>query len=211
MIRLFRLAAGAVTLLGLALSWGYGPASLSPDYASRALVYLGYFTVVTNYAVAAAWLLPVLAPSTAAGRFLDRSGPRTALLACLIVVTSVYYGLLSHLWNPVGFGYVSEKILHAVSPLLFALDWLFVVPRGRVAWSTALTVLAFPAAYLVWVLALGMATGWYPYPFLHLGTIGPVALALNCLGLGALFVVVTAACIALDRLLSRRGGPGPVP
>jgi len=105
---------------------------------------------------------------------------------------------------------VSEKILHAVSPLLFALDWLLVVPRGRVAWSTALTVLAFPAAYLVWVLALGMATGWYPYPFLHLGTIGPVAFLLNCLGLGALFVVVTSACIALDRLLSRRSGPRTV-
>lgn len=211
MIRPFRLVAGAVTVLGLALSWGYGPASLSPDYATRALVYLGYFTVVTNYAVAAAWLLPVLAPSTAAGRFLARPEPRTALLACLIVVTSVYYGLLSHLWSPVGFGYVSEKILHAVSPLLFAFDWLLVVPRGRVPWSTALTVLAFPAAYLVWVLGLGMATGWYPYPFLHLGTIGPVAFLLNCLGLGALFVVVTAGCIVLDRWLARRGGQGSVP
>lgn len=211
MTRPFRLAAGAVTLLGLALSWRYGPASLFPDYSTRTLVHLGYFTVVTNYAVAAAWLLPVLVPSTLAGRFLDRPGPRTALLACLIVVTSVYYSLLSHLWNPVGLGYAAEKILHVVSPLLFALDWLVVVPRGRVAWSTALTVLAFPAAYLVWLLALGMATGWYPYPFLHLGTIGPVAFLLNCVGLGALFVVVTAASIALDRLLPRRDGLGPVP
>jgi len=87
MIRPFRLLAGAVTLLGLALSWGYGPASLSPDYATRALVYFGYFTVVTNYAVAAAWLLPVLAPSTAAGRFHAPPGPRPARLSSLIVVT----------------------------------------------------------------------------------------------------------------------------
>jgi len=209
--RLFRLVAGAVTLIGLALSWGFGPASLSPDYATRTLVYLGYFTVLTNYGLAAAWLLPALAPATAAGRFFDQPGTRTVLLACIIIVSAVFYSLLSHLWNPRGLGSVSNAILHAVSPLLFAVDWLFVVPRGRVRWSAAVTVLAFPAAYLVWVLVLGQVTGWFPYPFLHLGTIGPIAFLLNCLGLGALFVVVTAACIALDRLLSRLGGPKPVP
>ena len=210
MSRLFRLAAGTVTLVGLALSWGFGPASLTPDYAARTLVYLGYFTVLTNYGLAAAWLLPVLAPATAAGRFFDRPGTRTVLLACIIIVSAVYYSLLAHLWNPRGLGSVSNAILHAVSPLLFAADWLFVVPRGRVPWTAAVTVLAFPAAYLVWVLALGLATGWFPYPFLNLGTIGPGVFLLNCLGLGALFVVVTTTCIALDRLLSRHGGQGLV-
>ena len=151
MSRLFRLAAGTVTLVGLALSWGFGPASLTPDYAARTLVYLGYFTVLTNYGLAAAWLLPVLAPATAAGRFFDRPGTRTVLLACIIIVSAVYYSLLAHLWNPRGLGSVSNAILHAVSPLLFAADWLFVVPRGRVPWTAAVTVLAFPAAYLVWV------------------------------------------------------------
>jgi hypothetical protein len=48
--------------------------------------FLGYFTILTNLLVCAVLTMPLVAPASAAGRFLARSDPATGVLDCKLCV-----------------------------------------------------------------------------------------------------------------------------
>ena len=57
-------------------------------------------------------------------------------------------------------------LLHYVMPVVVVAGWLrrpVRTQRGATGW---LPVLAFPLAYVAYVLVRGAMVGWYPYPFL---------------------------------------------
>ncbi|HWM17065.1 MAG TPA: Pr6Pr family membrane protein, partial [Microbacterium sp.] len=45
-------------------------------------------------------------------------------------------------------------------------------PRPRMTWATAAFAFIWPLAWLVYTFIHGAITGWYPYPFLDVATIG---------------------------------------
>jgi hypothetical protein len=109
----------------------------------------------------------------------------------------VYSLLLRQLWNPQGLQWVVDVILHDVIPVGYALYWLLFGPRDPLRWKDALAWLAYPAAYLVYVLARGAVSGLYPYPFMNVKVLGyGIVLAhagvlfLVFLGMGLLVVAV---------------------
>ncbi|MEC5179728.1 Pr6Pr family membrane protein [Arthrobacter sp. CG_A4] len=61
-------------------------------------------------------------------------------------------------------------VLHFTIPTVMVIDWLVDLPRIRVSLRESLIWLAFPLLYLVYSLLRGPIVGWYPHPFLALGT-----------------------------------------
>ena len=58
-----------------------------------------------------------------------------------------------------------DTVLHRIFPIVVILDWLLAPPE-RLYIREALIWLVYPVVWLVYTLARGAATGWYPYPFL---------------------------------------------
>lgn len=172
--------------------------------AASSLNFFSFFTILTNILASTAMLVPAVAPTSAVGQFLGRTSVRTAITGYIIIVGVVYFALLHGLGHRQGLALYLEYVLHYVTPPLFVLDWLLFVPRGETGWKVGLASLGFPAAYLVWTLARGAATGWYPYPFVDVPELGYPRVLLNIAGLVLGFLALELLLVTLDRALWHR-------
>jgi hypothetical protein len=105
--------------------------------------------------------------------------------------------LLRQLWNPQGAQWVADVLLHDVIPVGYVVYWLLFAPRAGLRWKDAVAWLAYPAVYLVYVLARGAVSGLYPYPFVDVNVLGyggvlahAVVFLLVFLGMGLLVLAV---------------------
>ena len=89
-------------------------------------------------------------------------------------------------------------------PSLYLVYWLAFVPKGTLRYRDAVPWLIYPAIYVILILWRGALIGEYPYPFLNAGGLGYARVALNIVGLGAVFLGLGVAAIWLDRRLTKR-------
>lgn len=163
------------------------------------VVYLGYFTVLTNLLMALSLSLALLRPTSAAGRWCRRPGVATAVAVSIALVGLTYHLLLRHVWDPQGLQKVADVTLHYALPLLGVLHWWLAVPPARMAWHAPLAWSLWPLAYLGYALLRGLWLGTYPYPFIDVAALGYPHTLLNALGLWAVFLLVGAAFVAVAR------------
>lgn len=192
----FGMCGSFVQTVGTALSTADGP-----GLATTVVRYLSYFTILTNLFVA------LVAVSLTVGR---RPG---ALLRVLtlngvtgIVITGVVNWFLLRPGSVIAPGVPTllDSVQHIVVPVIAPIVWLVIGPRGFVHARTLLASLIFPLAYLAWTLVHGAATGWYPYPFIDIPTVG-YASALTVGGLILVIMCLLAVlCWAWDRWRVRR-------
>jgi len=174
-----------------------------PPLATRLGRLVSYFTIQSNLLVA------VTAVQLARDPLRDGRWWRPARAAALVGITVtglVHFTLLRPLLHLEGASWAADKLLHMVVPLLAVVGWLVAGPRPRAPWRDSLTALVWPVAWLVWTLAVGAVTGWYPYPFLDVGAEGAGAIAVTCLGVTLLFLALAGVLSWLDR----RMPPAPV-
>ena len=164
--------------------------------------FLGFFTILTNAAVAVVASAMALRPDG------GLAGPRTRLAtaAAILFVGIVYSVALRAIWRPTGWQAVADHALHDATPPLFLLAWLF-AGHGALRWSDALRATIAPLAYCLYALARGAVDGWYAYWFLNPATLGAARLAANTLLLLAAFLPLALGLVALDRRLARRTVP----
>lgn len=194
-----------LALLGIVISY---TAIIPAAHVSRLRLttnFLSYFTIQANILLVVALLSAEIVPSSAAGRWARRSATKTALLIYVGVAGSVYVWMLRDVWHPRGWQLLGDQILHYWIPFFTALDWIFFVERGMLSWRDAIWWLLFPALYSAYSLVHGHLSGFYPYPFLDVGDIGPHAVLINITLLGAAFFILGEALILLDRLAGRFG------
>ncbi|MET1006901.1 MAG: Pr6Pr family membrane protein [Propionibacteriaceae bacterium] len=172
----------------------------------RLLHFFSYFTVLSNLLVlvSAVTLLRNPARDSAGWRVLRLSG-----LTGIIVTGIVHWFFLRPLLDLTGWSYAVDKVLHVAVPLLAAVGWALFGPRPRVSGRTYGLSLLYPAVWLVYILALGAATGWYPYPFLDVDELGGGRVAVVCLALTGAIVLVAGLLWWGDRKLP--AGPVPSP
>lgn len=175
-----------------------------PSTAVRLARFVSYFTVQAN----------LLVLVTVAGLALrpDRDGRlwrvlRLDAIVGIAVTGVVHWFLLRPLLHLQGWSYVTDKMLHVAVPLLAVVGWLLFGPRPRITRQLLLPSLGWPAAYLIFTVARGAVTGWYPYPFLDVGVKGYPAVLGAALGV-ALLVLGAAELLMLGE---RRLGPAPPP
>ena len=109
------------------------------------VVYLSYFTILTNILVALTLSVPLAAPKGTLGRFFSRPGVATAVGTAITVVGLAYFFLLRRIWDPQGWNLVADAALHYVVPVLFLLYWYLAVPKGGLRFRRHPQVAAVPA------------------------------------------------------------------
>ncbi|MGK5550680.1 Pr6Pr family membrane protein [Actinomadura kijaniata] len=192
----WRLAFGALALWTMAFCFAARHPSVD------AVDFFSYFTVLSNV-IGGGALLAGAVPGWRDTAWAD--GLRGAAALYLVITGAVYALVLD---GPVTTwaGWVQHRIMPVVAPL----DWLALAPRRLPARRTLACWLAFPLLYLVYVLAHGAATHWYPYPFLDARRHGLEIVTGYTAGIGAAFVAVAALLLGgagLRRRAPSRGTP----
>lgn len=168
------------------------------------VIFLGYFTVLTNIVVCVALTFPLLAPNSAPGRFFARPAVAGGVATSIALVAIAYHLLLRTVWDPQGLQLLADVLLHYVVPLLYLVYWWLAVPKASLSWTDPLLWSAYPAAYLVYALVRGAIIGTYPYPFIDVTEIGYGRTGINALGLLFAFIVLGALFVALGRMSRSR-------
>ena len=172
-----------------------------PGLFGSTVHFFSYFTVLANVAAALAMLVPVMAPASRLGRFLSLPSVRTAIAGYLLIVGGTYLFFLRHVGSDQGLERVADQLMHYVTPVLFTIDWLAFVPKGHVPWTTILISLLPPLVYGLWTMVHGATTGWYPYPFVDMRSVGYQEGLMNMAGFLAVFLAVDLALVLIDRLI----------
>lgn len=188
---------GAAVLLQLWLSLQMGTAS-GQGWVHGLVMYLGYFTVLTNLLVL--WVAMRGAGAPDGGR--DHPW-RGAAVTSIVVVGLAYHLLLRNVWDPQGLQLVADILLHYAVPLSALAWWLALPPQHRLDAGKPLMWLAWPLGYCVYALLRGSIIGNYPYYFIDAGAIGMPRALLNSAGLSVVFAVAAYTIWALARLRQR--------
>jgi uncharacterized membrane protein YhdT len=203
--RIARFFAAAIAILGwygLALQFYIArltAAGAGTPATTWAINYFSYFTIQTNLLVAIFFTLAAGTASSKLRNFATRPTVQCALAVYIAIVGIVYALVLRDLWNPEGMHKIADVILHEAIPLLYLLYWFVFARKDKnsLSFSDVPRWLGFPAFYLTYTLVRGSITGFYPYPFIDVRTIGYPGAFLNAtilvvvfLGLGLLLVAI---------------------
>lgn len=197
---LARLTAAIIAALAaLGLAWQFqlnGTIAAPLPPLARAWDMLRYFTIITNLLVA------VTLARAALGA---RIGPNLAATVTLsIIMVGVVYRLLLAPPEPKPApDFYPDFLMHVAVPVLVPLWWAAFAQhdlrlKGLVTW------LSLPAAYLVYALIRGLASGRYPYFFLDLDKTGPAVVLIYSLSLIVAFAGTGVLLYLVSRILPRR-------
>lgn len=165
------------------------------------VVFLGYFTVLTNIFVAL--VASAGARSDGPTLWLYRSSVVGCATTAILLVGIAYHLLLREIWSPQGAQLLADNLLHYVVPAGALLHWLMYRHTERLAAQALLVWCLYPTLYLAYALARGELLGSYPYPFIDVSTLGYQQVLLNALGLLAAFFGLGFAVLGLGRLVAK--------
>lgn len=166
--------------------------------------WLGYFTITTNMLVTAVLLAAGSPGRNRLGHWLSRDDVQAMAAMSIIVVALIYNLLLRNLWQPQGWEWLADVLLHDVIPVLFLLYWWLFAPKAGLRWRGVAGWLIYPAAYFAYALLRGVGDDWYPYPFLDVTTLGYARVVLNACGILLTFFAVACLLMSAVRWQTRR-------
>ena len=154
----------------------------------------GYFTVLSNLAV-----VLIMASAAYFGKIRAR---RAGLITVVMVVVGLgYHLLLAGIWQPKGFAWWADQGLHTAVPVLTTLWWVIYAPKASLHLSHAFSWLIWPIIYADYALIRGLASGFYPYPFVDVAALGIMQVALNIAVLAAIFSALALVLIGTARVM----------
>lgn len=164
--------------------------------------YFSYFTILSN--VIGATLLLVGAARWRTGHDPRLDLVRGGAVVYLTVTFIVFAILLADTDVDLALPWVNS-VLHEIIPIVVVVDWLVDPPIERIGFRRSLAWLAFPIAWLGYILIRGALVGKYPYPFLDPANGGYGTVAVYVVAI-AILVVVLAAIVGWvgDALGARR-------
>lgn len=165
--------------------------------------FFSFFTVLTNALVAVALTCALSRRDGPGWRFFRNPAVCSGIAASIALVGLAYNLLLRHLWQPQGWQWIADELLHDVMPLLFVIYWALYVPRAALGIRHILLWMLYPITYFGYVLLRGNALGDYMYPFIDVGTIGFTPALLNAGSVLAGFVLIALLVLTADRLLKK--------
>lgn len=166
--------------------------------------FFSFFTVLSNTLVATALTCAVAGGSSAGHRFFRHPVVCSGIVASIALVSIAYNLLLRHLWQPQGWQWIADELLHDIMPLLFVVYWWVYVAKGLLRPRHVLLWGLYPLVYFAYVLWRGDSIGDYMYPFIDIGTIGYSQAFINAGGVLAGFVLISLIVLGLDGFKGRR-------
>ncbi len=167
--------------------------------------FFSFFTVLTNTLVVVVLSYAVVDRDSAAKRFFLAPRVSSAIAVSIVLVSLAYNLLLRHLWQPEGFQFIADELLHDVMPLLFVVYWWRCVPKGTLQCKHIGLWVLYPLLYFAYMLLRGDLLGQYQYPFFDVGTLGYPQVFVNAGGILAGFVLIALAVVGLDKSIKPHG------
>lgn len=159
--------------------------------------FFGYFTITSNLAC-------MIVMAMAAIGKLKNPNWLSAVTSYMVIVCLVYWILLSAKNPLTGWPLLIDSLLHYVIPIGALTAWIVAFPKQSLTWADPIKWLVYPISYAVYSMVRGAFEGWYPYFFLNVTDLGYGKVAINTLGLAALFLVAGLILVALSRLIVRQ-------
>ncbi|HEY6371318.1 MAG TPA: Pr6Pr family membrane protein [Candidatus Sulfotelmatobacter sp.] len=141
--------------------------------------------------------------NASSGAFFARATVQSGTAVYIAIVGIVYSVLLRQIWNPQGWQKLADALFHHVIPLLYVAYWAIFVRKSSLLWKDAVWWLTYPAAYFAFTLLRGLASGWYPHPFLDANALGYSRVSVNAVMLLAAFRVAGLLFVAIGRWVGR--------
>ncbi|KAE9652570.1 hypothetical protein EJD88_16030 [Pseudomonas sp. PB105] len=163
--------------------------------------FFSFFTVLTNTLAVVVLSYALVQPDSAAKRFFLRPAISSGIAVSILVVGLAYSLLLRHLWQPEGFQFIADELLHDVMPVLFFIYWWRCVPKGTLRFKHIGAWVLYPLVYFAYALLRGDLLGQYQYPFIDVGTLGYPQVFVNAGGILAGFVAIALAVVGLDKVI----------
>ena len=166
--------------------------------------FFGFFTVLSNTLVATVLTVDAFGRGAAARRFWLAPWVASGVLASILFVAIAYSLLLRHLWQPQGWQWIADGLLHDVMPALFAVYWWRRVEKGTLRLGHVLAWSVYPLVYFGYALLRGQWVGFYPYPFIDVAALGYPRVVANAAVMLVAFMLLGLGVIGLDRWQGRR-------
>lgn len=171
------------------------------DIFETVIRFFSFFTILTNILVACYFTVQIL--NIKSFRCLKTDTALTAITSFILVVGLVYQFVLRPIWEPTGWQFVIDELLHTLIPIYVLVYWFFYVklsgfnPRHLVKW------LLYPFIYFAFVLLRGHFSGFYPYPFINAQEIGYSKVFGTFIVLSVVVMMVMALLYLLARFLKK--------
>jgi hypothetical protein len=163
-----------------------------------------FFTVLTNTLVAVVLSFELTHRDSAARRWFLGPAVRSGIAVSIALVGLAYSLLLRHLWQPEGWQFIADELLHDVMPVLFIGYWWVCVPKGSLRLRHIGLWMLYPLVYFGYILLRGNLLAAYPYPFIDVATLGYPQVLINAGGILAGFVGIALGVVGLDWWLGRQ-------
>lgn len=164
--------------------------------------FFSYFTILCNILVAVSFT----GLTTEKGRFysfFSRPSNATAVLLYILVVGIIYNTVLRGIRELHGADLFVDTLLHSVVPLYMLLYWVFFISPGGLSVKKAFSWLWFPFLYCIYIMIRGAFSGFYPYFFLNVATLGYGKALLNCLYVTVTFLVLALLLTGFSNWLAK--------
>jgi hypothetical protein len=166
--------------------------------------FFSFFTVLTNMLVAVVLTYELNTRASKDRDFFLQPWVSSGIAVSVTVVGLTYSLLLRHLWQPQGWQFLADELLHDVMPVLFLLYWWLCVPKGALRQKHIGIWVLYPLVYFTYALLRGHSLGVYQYPFIDVSRLGYPQVFINAGGILAGFVLVSLVVVGLDRWRGRR-------
>lgn len=163
--------------------------------------FFSFFTVLTNTLAVVVLSYALVRRDSAAKRFFLAPKVSSGIAVSIAVVGLAYSLLLRHLWQPEGFQFIADELLHDVMPVLFLIYWWRCVPKGTLQLKHIGAWVVYPLVYFAYVLLRGHLLGQYQYPFIDVDSLGYPHVFVNAGGILVGFVLIALAVVGLDKSL----------
>jgi hypothetical protein len=165
--------------------------------------FFAFFTINTNILVALCFTFIFLGNKYNLGRFFSKASTVTAITVYITIVGVVYNAILRSLWEPQGMQKLVDELLHSVIPVLFILFWLAFTSNGQLKWKNAFPWLIYPVIYMIYAIAHGAITKFYPYPFVDVNQLGYNNAILNAGAVLLLIFLLSLVLIATGKIMKK--------
>lgn len=177
----------------------------NPEFTffSAAVRFLSFFTITTNTIVFICSALLLFGGRSKANAFFRKCTTITAITVYILIVGIVFNLLLRPVLDLQGHHLIVSEIFHTVVPLLFFFFWLFFVSPEKISFKVIPYWLIYPIIYIIYTLFHGLATEFYPYPFIDATQLGFEIAIINGFFVLLSFVILSIILISIFRIKTK--------
>lgn len=197
--RPFVICAALVVWFSLALQFSMSLGFQNNDYFATIKLFLSFFTITTNIIVAICFTSLSFLKSGQSENLFAKASTLTAITVYIVVVGLIYNVMLRGLATPVGWARVTNELLHLVNPLVFLFFWIFFVKKSTLQYKEAITWLAYPLLYVVFIVVRGYLINKYPYPFIDVVQLGYPKAILNAIVILLIFWLLSLLFVFIGK------------